>query len=31
MRQVRDLLDTRVKELQEGNERKLDEMRKTVR
>ena len=30
MRQVRDLLDTRVKELQEGNERKLDEMRKTV-
>ena len=30
MRQVRDLLDTRVKELQEGNEKKLDEMRKTV-
>ena len=30
MRQVRDLLDIRVKELQEGNERKLDEMRKTV-
>ena len=30
MRQVRDLLDTRVNELQEGNEKKLDEMRKTV-
>ena len=27
---MRDLLDTRVKELQEGNEKKLDEMRKTV-
>ena len=30
MRQVRDLLDTRVKEMQDGNEKKLDEMRKTV-